>query len=281
MQAGTCFLFLPLLRSPICGAMCLGTSVRTSTDLSTMDFSAGHCPDALITLYYNLNLNTPLLTQGQCSWGNPSNVTQDDILMSLKCRYFKFLIFLTLTIIRLCPKKKKALKYHISRGTETNHESFSNSCPSQFSLKLLRNWKFSSPWRKARDKFVTSVAGKRTAWAGTQTTQYQTVLWKVCATKLWRNTLQCLSYTWIFFFWGGGIIWQGIRIFSKILDAYMYMCIWMRVGATVTSCSFKPTFCHFVDTELEFQKHRISSTFGRINNAQFLKWPKVFWWKYW
>ena len=94
-----------------------GTSVRTCTDLSTMDFSAGHCPDALITLCYNLNLNTPLLTQGQCSWGNPSNVTQDDILMSLKCRYFKFLIFLTLTIIRLCPKKKKSSQIsHISRN---------------------------------------------------------------------------------------------------------------------------------------------------------------------
>ena len=94
-----------------------GTSVRTCTDLSTMDFSAGHCPDALITLYYNLNLNTPLMTQGQCSWGNPSNVTQDDILMSLKCRCFKFLIFLTLTIIRLCPKKKKSSQIsHISRN---------------------------------------------------------------------------------------------------------------------------------------------------------------------
>ena len=41
----------------------------------------------------------------------------------------------------------------------------------------------------------------------------------------------------------------------------------MWVAATVTSCSFKPTFCHFVDTELEFQQHHISSTFGRINNA--------------
>ena len=117
-QAGTCFLFLSLL-PPIPNAMWsrAGTSVRTCTDLSTMDFSAGHCPDALITLCYNLNLNTPLLTQGQCSWGNPSNVTQDDILMSLKCRYFKFLIFLTLTIIRLCPKKKKSSQIsHISRN---------------------------------------------------------------------------------------------------------------------------------------------------------------------
>ena len=123
-------------------------------------------------------------------------------------------------------------KYHISQGMETNHKLFSNRCPSLFSLKLLRNWKFLSPWSKARDKFVTSVVGKKTAWAGSQTTQYQTFLWKVCATKLWRNTLQCLSFTW--FFLGGGMTWQGVRIFSKILDAYICKCIYvyMNVGGS-------------------------------------------------
>ena len=191
------FYFCPS-SDPQCGA----EQAALPLNLSTMDFSAGHCPDALITLYFNLNLNTPLLTQGQCSWGNPSNVTQDDILMSSKCQYFKILLFFTLTMIRLCRKKKKSSqmshKYHISQGMETNHKLFSNRCRSLFSLKLLRNWKFLSPWSKARDKFVTSVVGKKTAWAGSQTTQYQTFLWKVCATKLWRNTLQCLSFTWFF-----------------------------------------------------------------------------------
>ena len=110
-----------------------------------MDFSAGHCPAALITLNYNLNLNTPLLTQGQCSWGNPSNVTQDDILMSSKCQYFKILLFFTLTMIRLCRKKKKSSqmshKYHISQGMETNHKLFSNCCRSLFFPKAATQLK--------------------------------------------------------------------------------------------------------------------------------------------
>lgn len=147
---------------------------------------------------------------------------------------------------------------------ETNHKLFSNSCRSQFSLKLLRSWKFSSPWRKAQDKFVTSVVGKRTAWAGSQTTQYQTFLWKVCATKLWKNTLQCLSYTWIF----GGMTWQGIRIFSKILDAYIgcvYEWGWEWQLLLVHSNQLFATL--WVETELEFQQHHISRTFGCINNA--------------
>ena len=130
--------------------------------------------------------------------------------------------FLTLTLIRLCRKKKKSSqmshKYHISQGMETNHKLFSNHCRSLFSLKLLRNWKFLSPWSKARDKFVTSVVGKKTAWAGSQTTQYQTFLWKVCATKLWRNTLKCLSYTWIF--WGDDLA-RGQNILQNFGCIYM------------------------------------------------------------